>query len=121
MHSKARIEIQMDRSGDGVTQSTKQEDIWIEQILLLRKQMPVIIGSSFVASTLVAVGLGRYLETAQLVIWISLVSIVALARILHMQYWRRRSLSAENVRPQIRQITFFSFLSGALWAVIPGH
>ena len=115
MHSKARIEIQMDRSGDGVTQSTKQEDIWIEQILLLRKQMPVIIGSSFVASTLVAVGLGRYLETAQLVIWISLVSIVALARILHMQYWRRRSLSAENVRPQIRQITFFSFLSGALW------
>ena len=98
-----------------MTQATKQEEIWIEQILLLRKQLPMIIGTSFLSSVIAAVALGRHLGTAQIVIWMSIVSVVALVRVFHMQYWLRRSVNTENVHSQIRQITFFSFLSGVLW------
>lgn len=98
-----------------MSQATKREDIWIEQILLIRKQLPVIIGSSFLTSAIVAIWLERYMESAQLAIWMSLVSVLAIIRLFHMQYWRRRSVNAENVRAHINQFTFFSFVSGSLW------
>ena len=98
-----------------MTQATKQEDIWIEQILLLRKQLPFIIGGSFLTSAIITVGLEPYLDTVPLIIWMSLVSVVTLVRVLLMQYWQRRSVDAENVRAQIHQINSFSFISGILW------
>ena len=95
--------------------TTMREDIWIEQILLIRKQLPVIIGSSFLTSAVVAFWLQRYMESTQLAIWMSLVSVLAVIRLLHMQFWRRRSVSAENVRDHIRQFTLLSLVSGMLW------
>ena len=95
--------------------TTMREDIWIEQILLIRKQLPVIIGSSFLTSAVVAFWLQRYMETAQLAIWMSLVSVLAIVRLIHMQHWRRRSVSAENVRAHIHQFTLLSLVSGILW------
>lgn len=96
-------------------QTTKREDIRIEQILIIRKQLPVIIGSSFLTSAVTALWLQSYMETAQLVIWMCLVSILAIIRLLHMRYWRGRSVSAENVHAHINQFTFLSFVSGVLW------
>lgn len=98
-----------------MTQTTMREDIWIEQILLIRKQMPVIIGSSFLTSAVVSLWLQRYMDAAPLVIWMSLVSVLAIVRLFHMQYWRRISVSSDNVRAHINQFTFLSFLSGTLW------
>ncbi|MDC0435270.1 HAMP domain-containing histidine kinase, partial [bacterium] len=100
-----------------MAQATRQEDIWIEQILLLRKQLPVMIGGGFLTAAIVTVGLRPYLETTQLFIWMALVSVVTLIRLLHMRYWLRGSVDAENVRAQIHQITSFSFISGLLWGV----
>ena len=100
-----------------MTQATRQEDIWIEQILLLRKQLPVMIGGGFLTAAIVTVGLAPYLATVPLFIWMSLVSVVTLARLLHMQYWQRRSVNAVNVRSQIYQINSFSFISGTLWGI----
>ena len=98
-----------------MTQATKKEDIWIEQMILIRKQLPVIIGSSFLTSAIVALWLERYLDTAPLAIWMSLVSVVAIIRLLHMQYWRRKSVNADNVRAHIHQFTLLSLVSGILW------
>lgn len=106
---------EIDRKGVEVLQAKTRDRIWIEQIHLLQRQLPVIISTSFLASVIVAVGLRNYLALSFLITWISLVLVVAIVRLLHMQYWRRIPVSSDNVSALVRQFAFFSGVSGVLW------
>jgi len=100
-----------------VPQTNLRERIWVEQILLLQSQLPVIITTSCLTSIIVAVALSGFLDTTLLIVWILVVIAVTVVRLLHMIHWRRIVTTTDNVQNQIRQFAFFSGVSGTLWGV----
>ncbi len=94
-----------------------QERILIEQMYLLQKQLPTIIGASCLTTILVAAGLQNYFSAVFLIFWVSVVCVVAAIRLLHAYHWRKIRLDSGNVQSSVLQFACFSGVSGILWGV----
>lgn len=97
-----------------------QERILIEQMYLMQRQLPTIIGASCLTTIMVAVGLKNYLSLAFLIFWVSAVCVVAVIRLVHLHHWRKIALNSDNVHSNVRQFAFFSGVSGVLWGIFGG-
>lgn len=94
-----------------------QERILIEQMYMIQRQLPTIIGASCLTTILVAIGLHTYLSTTFLICWVFAVCAVAAIRLFHTHHWRKIELNSSNVHSSARQFAFFSGLSGLLWGI----
>ncbi len=100
-----------------MTPNNMENRVWVEQMSLLHKQLPIVILSNLATSTIVSIALRNYLNTQALIAWISAVFLLAIIRYFHWQYWRSIPITIENVKIQNSHFSVFFVLSGSLWGV----
>ena len=94
-----------------------EKRVWVEQMSLLHKQLPIVIVSNLLTSTIVAIALRGFLNKQALIAWISVIFILAAFRAVHLRHWTSIPITTENVQKQTLHFSLFFTLSGSLWGV----
>lgn len=99
-------------------QASRAERVRAEQANVLGRHLPVVIGTSLLTSTIVALALRGRVPDFPLAPWFAAAVLLAAVRTLYLLRWRAESSGrAETLRRRVRQMTVLSGLSGTLWGV----
>lgn len=91
----------------------------IEQVKALFSSLPVLLIGNFTVSLLTVVFLLDAFKSTHLLIWLGIATLIILLRWWTSRKYNKEQVNAKNTKYWLSLFTFFSFLTGLHWGLIP--